>query len=76
MASSAALHVLADYVKMLVTLQFPCETNHVEAEPPRVAVEVGQLEITAMFLLLYAAFLKPPWGSMTNFLAAPLSKSL
>ena len=30
----------------------------------------------AMFLLLYAAFLKLPWGSMTNFLAAPLSKSL
>lgn len=45
MASSAALHVLADYVKMLVTLQFLCETNHVEAEPPRVAVEVGQLEM-------------------------------
>ena len=32
--------------------------------------------IRAMFLLLYAAFLKLPWGSMTNFLAAPLSKSL
>ena len=30
----------------------------------------------AMFLLPYAAFLKLPWGSMTNFLAAPLSKSL
>ena len=45
MASSAALHVLADYVKMLVTLQFLCETNHVEAEPPRVAVEVAQLKM-------------------------------
>jgi hypothetical protein len=30
----------------------------------------------AMFLLPYAAFLKLPWGSMANFLAAPLSKSL
>ena len=45
MASSAALHVLADYVKILMTLQFLCETNHVEAEPPRVAVKVGQLEM-------------------------------
>ena len=34
-----------------------------------------EIIIRAMFLL-YAAFLKLPWGSMTNFLAAPLSKSL
>ena len=35
-----------------------------------------EIIIRAMFLPLYAAFLKLPWGSMTNFLAAPLSKSL